>query len=190
MKRQFLIGAIALTVIGGVFALSAAQNRVGGQTAPQPVTVTRDAIALIFPTEGNKVQGTVRFTQDGRSVKVVAEITGLEPNSEHGFHIHQFGDMSLGNGTSMGGHYNPRETDHALPDKEMRHAGDLGNIKADSNGRARLERSFSSFSVASMRNSVVGRGVVIHALKDDGGQPTGNAGARIAYGVIGIAKIE
>ena len=190
MKRQFLIGAIALTVISGAFALSAAQDRVVGQPAPQRPMMTRDAIAVIFPTDGSSVRGTVRFTQVGSSVKVVAEISGLEPNSEHGFHIHEFGDMSLGNGTSMGGHYNPSETDHALPSKEMRHAGDLGNIKAGSDGVARLERTFSGFSISSMRSNVLGRGVVIHALRDDGGQPTGNAGARIGYGVIGIAKTE
>ena len=190
MKRQFLIGAIALTVIGGVFALSEAQNRVVGRPSPQRVMITREAVAIIFPTNDSKVSGKVRFTQDGSRVIVVAEISGLEPNSEHGFHIHEFGDMSAGNGTSMGGHYNPRETEHALPVKEVRHAGDLGNIKAGPDGVARLERSFSGFSVSSLRGNILGRGVVIHALKDDGGQPTGNAGARIGYGVIGIAKTE
>ena len=154
-----------------------------GQQAPS------HAVAVIMPTEGNAAHGVVKFSQDGREVRVVAEIRGLDPGSKHGFHIHQFGDMTLPNGTSMGGHYNPRETDHALPDKEMRHAGDLGNIEADANGVARLDRTFTGFSLG-RRGSVMGRGVVIHALPDDGGQPTGNAGARIGYGVIGFANTE
>lgn len=174
---------IALLPAFGLAYMGASQQQRGGQQAQ------RDAVAVIFPTEGNAAHGVVKFSQDGGEVHVVAEIRGLEPGSKHGFHIHQFGDMTLPNGTSMGGHYNPRGTDHALPDETDRHAGDLGNITADDNGVARLDRTFTGFSLG-RRGSVMGRGVVVHALEDDGGQPTGNAGARITMGVIGIAKSE
>ncbi|MCH8978180.1 MAG: superoxide dismutase family protein [Armatimonadetes bacterium] len=184
MDRRFVI-PIAVFAAVGLFFVGTGQQRDRGPAQQAP----RNAVAVIRPTEGNAAHGVVKFSQDGREVHVVAEISGLEPGSKHGFHIHQFGDMTGGDGKSMGGHYNPRGTDHALPEKEMRHAGDLGNIEADANGVARLDRTFTGFNLG-RRGSVMGRGVVIHALPDDGGQPTGNAGARIGYGVIGFAKTE
>ena len=184
MDRKLVL-LIALLAAFGLFIVGASQQQRQRPAQQAP----RNAVAVITPTEGNAAHGVVKFSQDGRDVRVVAEIRGLDPGSKHGFHIHQFGDMTLPNGTSMGGHYNPRQTDHALPEKEVRHAGDLGNIQADENGVARLDRTFTGFSLG-RRGSVMGRGVVIHALPDDGGQPTGNAGARIGYGVIGFAKTD
>lgn len=149
----------------------------------------KDAIAVIVPTQGNEAHGWVRFTQEGQAVKVVAEVEGLAPNTTHGFHIHEFGDCSAADGSSAGGHYNPEGHTHAGPATKERHAGDLGNITADANGKARLELTADNFSIAGMKNPIIGRSVVIHAKADDlQTQPTGNAGARIACGVIGIAK--
>jgi superoxide dismutase, Cu-Zn family len=146
-------------------------------------------ICVIRPTDGNTASGIVRFTQVGDSVKIEAEISGLTPGAKHGFHIHQYGDVSLGNGKSAGGHYNPGGHDHAGPDKKVRHAGDLGNVTADAKGNAKLSLTLDNLSVAGMTNPVVGRGMIVHAGTDDlKSQPTGAAGARIGYGVIGIAK--
>ncbi len=145
-------------------------------------------VAVMQPTEGNKAGGTVVFTQTKDGVKVEANITGLSPDSEHAIHVHQFGDVRLGNGKGAGGHYNPEGHDHGLPATDKRHAGDLGNLKADANGAANYTITAKNISVAGLKNPVVGRGVIIHAKVDDGGQPTGNAGARISQGVIGIAK--
>ena len=147
------------------------------------------AICVIRSTDGNTAKGTVHFTQVGDSVKIEAEISGLKPGAKHGFHIHQYGDVSLGNGKSAGGHYNPEGHDHAGPDKKVRHAGDLGNVTADAEGKAKLSLTLDNLSVAGMTNPVVGRGMIVHAGTDDlKSQPTGAAGARIGYGVIGIAK--
>ena len=145
-------------------------------------------VAVMQPTAGNKAGGTVVFTQTKYGVKVEANITGLSPNSEHAIHVHQFGDVRLDNGKGAGGHYNPEGHDHGLPAKDKRHAGDLGNLKADANGAASYTIVAKNISVAGLHNPVVGRGVIIHAKVDDGGQPTGNAGARISQGVIGVAK--
>ena len=145
-------------------------------------------VAVMQPTAGNKAGGTVVFTQTKDGVKVEANITGLSPNSEHAIHVHQFGDVRLDNGKGAGGHYNPEGHDHGLPAKDKRHAGDLGNLKADANGAASYTIVAKNISVAGLHNPVVGRGVIIHANVDDGGQPTGNAGARISQGVIGVAK--
>jgi Cu-Zn family superoxide dismutase len=144
------------------------------------------AVAVMHPTAGNSVSGVVRFTQVGGKVKVVADITGLNPNQNHAIHVHHWGDTTGTDGKKTGGHYNPAGHDHALPGSEKRHAGDLGNLAADANGKAHYEIEVSNISVSTGMHPIVGRGVIIHAKVDDGGQPTGNAGARIAQGVIGF----
>jgi Cu-Zn family superoxide dismutase len=146
------------------------------------------AVAVLQATAGNQCHGKVVFTQDGDKVKVVADIEGLSPGQKHAFHVHQFGDCSSTDGSSAGGHYNPENHPHGLPEADHRHAGDLGNLQADSSGRAHYEITVQNISVAGTRNPIIGRGVIIHAKVDDGGQPVGNAGGRIACGVIGIAN--
>jgi len=146
------------------------------------------AVAVIYPTAGNQCSGTVRFQKVGEAVKVIAEVSGLTPNQAHGFHIHEFGDASAADGMATGGHYNPEGHSHALPTSATRHAGDFGNLQADASGKARMEVTVSNISIAGLRNPVLGRGVIVHAKPDDGGQPVGNAGARIGQGVIGLAK--
>lgn len=153
-----------------------------------PWSGVTQAVAVMNPTAGNKCKGEVRFTQVGTSVKVVARIEGLNPNQKHAMHIHEFGDSSAPDGTSAGGHYNPEGHPHGLTQAPMRHAGDLGNLQADASGKAQYEITVSNISIAGMMNPIIGRGVIIHAKEDDGGQPVGNAGPRISCGVIGVAK--
>ncbi|MBI1369022.1 MAG: superoxide dismutase family protein [Planctomycetes bacterium] len=150
-------------------------------------SVTR-AVAVMHPTQGSETHGIVTFEQTDAGIKVIADIHGLAPNSTHGFHIHTYGDCSKPDGTSAGGHYNPEGHQHALPDGGPRHAGDLGNLKSDANGDAHYEFLATNITLVGDLNPILGRGVIIHAKPDDGGQPTGNAGARIACGVIGIAN--
>jgi Cu-Zn family superoxide dismutase len=141
----------------------------------------------------DKVKGTILLMQaPGTPTLIKGTITGLT-EGEHGFHIHEFGDMSNGC-ESMGGHYNPDGVDHG--DLEQGHVGDLGNIMADKDGTA-------SFSIESNRvdligdRSVVGRGLVVHADPDDLGKggdeeslKTGNAGDRLACGVITLRNTK
>ena len=151
-------------------------------------TSVKQAVAVLHPTAGSKCHGEVRFTQDGDSVKVVADIQGLTPGQKHAFHIHQFGDCSAPDGMSAGGHYNPEGHQHGLPSTDQRHAGDLGNLQADNDGKVRYEISVKNITIAGTMNPIIGRGVIVHAKPDDGGQPVGNAGARIACGVIGVGN--
>jgi len=145
------------------------------------------AVAVLHPTQGNTANGTVYFYQTGQGVRVVADVTGLTPGL-HGFHIHQFGDCSALDGTSAGGHFNPTAEPHAGPDAAHRHAGDLGNLNADSTGSAHYDTVVSHIQISGP-NSILGRGLIVHAQPDDlTSQPTGNAGARLACGAIGIAK--
>ncbi len=191
---RFTLPALA---VGLAFAIgcSLAQNRSVAEPAhhdhgehAKAMKQIDHAIAVITPTEGNSINGTVRFEQDGGRVIVIAELSGLPSNTTHGFHVHEFGDISAADGTATGGHYNPDGVDHALPHDHPRHAGDLGNITADADGNAVYEITVDNLSIAGTNNPIIGRGLIIHAKPDDGSQPTGNAGARIGQGVIGIAE--
>jgi Cu-Zn family superoxide dismutase len=144
------------------------------------------AIAVLHSASGSQVTGTVTFTKVGDTVQVVADVTGLTPG-KHGFHIHEFGDCSATDASSAGGHFNPMKKPHGAPDAAERHAGDLGNLEADSTGKAHVELKDSMLKLSG-ENSILGRGVIVHEKVDDWSQPTGNAGGRLACGVIGVAK--
>lgn len=143
------------------------------------------ATAFLEPTKGSNARGTVTFQERGGKVLVIASVTGLRPNQEHGFHIHEKGDCSSGDGMSTGGHFNPLAKPHAHPSTGERHAGDLPALKADTSGIATLREEMDVITVGDGPTSVVGRGMIVHAQPDDyKTQPTGNAGARVACAVI------
>ena len=146
------------------------------------------AVAVLEPTAKYSAQGVVEFEQTGSQVTVTAHVWNLPPGSTHAWHIHEFGDIRADDGTATGGHYNPEGHDHGLPSQSDRHAGDLGNLQSDVRGHARKVVTVDNCSIAGRRNPIIGRAVIVHVKADDGGQPTGNAGARIAQGVIGVAK--
>src|SRR2546421_4431568 len=96
------------------------------------------AVAVLQPTQGSKVSGTVTFTEGADGVQVHAEITGLTPGN-HGFHVHEFGDCTAADASSAGAHFNPTHKPHAGPDTPERHVGDMGNVQADASGKATLK---------------------------------------------------
>ena len=148
------------------------------------------AIAVIHPTAGNKVSGTVTFTEVADGVQVNAELTGLTPGN-HGFHVHEFGDCSAADASSAGPHFNPTNKPHAGPDDTERHVGDMGNVEANASGKAKLEYLDHHISLTNDQSSVIGCAVVVHAKADDlKSQPAGDSGPRIACGVIGRAKSQ
>ena len=147
------------------------------------------AVTTLSPTRGNTASGraTVVITQAGASI--IVEMRGLSPGS-HGLHIHEFGDCSAPDASSAGAHFNPTNHPHAGPADERRHVGDFGNIVADKDGNARLEILDARLALDGP-TGVLGRSMVVHANPDDlRTQPTGNTGARVACGVIGVAKSE
>jgi len=147
------------------------------------------AVAVV---NGEKVKGVVHFYQLGgptSPVRVIGNLTGLSPGA-HGFHIHQLGDTT-GGCKSMGGHFNPNEVTHGAPYDAYRHSGDLGNIQAGLDGVAVIDLMDKHISLNGIY-SIIGRGVVVHQGEDDlgrggddGSKKTGNAGGRVACGVIG-----
>lgn len=184
---SLVFGLAAIVGLTGCESMHHGGHHKSGHTQLKQV---KQAVAVMHPTRNNRTHGVVHFIQDGDVVHMTADISGLTPNSRHGFHIHEYGDCSAADGTSAGGHYNPEGHDHALPNGMPRHAGDLGNLQADGNGNATLELTLDNISLIKGDNPILGRGLIIHAKPDDGGQPTGNAGARIACGVIGVDKAE
>ncbi len=132
--------------------------------------------------------GTVTFTQQGDQVHVVADLAGVSPAGNHGFHIHENGkcerDPAGKHFTTAGGHFNPGGVPHACPDASQHHAGDLGNVVIQADGTGHVDITTSQLSLTGP-NSVIGRAVILHAGVDDcTSQPSGNAGGRLACGVI------
>ena len=171
MNRRLIILALALAAAG------CATREAAG---PVPV-----ATADIRPTAGSQTAGTVRFEQRGSKVIVTAEVRGLKPGVEHGFHIHEKGDCSAPDAMSAGGHFNPTGKPHGHHGQGERHAGDLTSLVASASGTASLRFESDNITVEPGASSVVGRGIVVHRDPDDyKTQPTGNSGPRLACGVI------
>ena len=169
--------------------------RASGQAAPaaaapaagSKIGATK-AAAVLVPTKGNsQIAGTIWFETTDKGVRVHGTVTGFAPNTEHGFHIHEFGDQTSEDGMAAGTHYNPGGHQHGGPATAVRHAGDLGNLKADATGKATIDIVLADISVSDGKNPIIGRGAVVHALPDNL-LPNANPGARMAVGVIGVVK--
>jgi len=180
---------LALAGICGVVGLGIG---VAAQTPPTSAPATKmaaptgkTAMAKMTPTQGSNTRGELTFIQDAKGIHVTGSFTGLA-FGEHGFHIHEKGDCSAPDGASAGGHFNPTSSPHGARDAAERHVGDLGNLKADPYGMARLDITDEKISLDGP-NSIIGKAVIIHEKADDfQTQPTGNAGARIACGVVEV----
>ncbi|XP_065867024.1 superoxide dismutase [Cu-Zn], chloroplastic isoform X2 [Euphorbia lathyris] len=156
------------------------------------VAATKKAVAVLKGT--SSVEGVVTLTQDDDGPTTVnVRVTGLAPGL-HGFHLHEYGDTTNGC-ISTGPHFNPNKLTHGAPEDEVRHAGDLGNIVANAEGIAEATIVDSQIPLSGP-NSVVGRAFVVHELADDLGKgghelslSTGNAGGRLACGVVGLTPL-
>ncbi len=158
-------------------------------TAQQPAGGggPQKAVCVLRPTKDSKASGIVTFTVKGDVVQIKGEIKNLAPG-KHGFHVHEFGDITSTDGMATGGHFNPEKKMHGGPHASDRHVGDLGNIDADGSGVATIDLEDKLVTLQG-KHSVIGRGLIVHSKADDEKtQPTGDAGGRIAQGVIGLAK--
>ena len=143
------------------------------------------ASALLQPTKGNTATGTVQFTQLPGKVLVSGTISGLAPNATLGFHLHEKGDCSSGDGMSAGGHFNPDGHNHGAANSAMHHAGDLPSLQTDAQGVAKFSFESTSLSVGIGPHDVIGHGLIVHRDADDfTTQPTGNSGPRTACAVV------
>lgn len=145
------------------------------------------SIARLEATKGSQVTGTVQFfPQADGSVRVKGRVEGLAPNTEHGFHVHEKGDCSSGDGLSAGGHFNPGQQAHGkFNDSKANHIGDLPSLDADTQGVAVVDFVSKELKLDRGSNGVLGRSLIVHNDPDDyTTQPTGNSGARLACAVI------
>lgn len=141
-------------------------------------------VSALQPTSGNSTRGTVFFSQEGANILVRGRVSGLKPNQEHGFHVHEKGDCSSPDAMSAGGHLNPDGKPHG-PVHGPHHAGDLPALKADANGNAQVNVRVAGTVLGASPAAFAGKALIVHAMPDDyATQPTGNSGARLACGLI------
>jgi superoxide dismutase, Cu-Zn family len=168
--------------VGIGLALAAAVGA-GATRAAAADKVAAGAYATLNPTQGSTVKGKVEFKPAKGGVLVTAHIEGLTPGT-HGFHVHEKGDCSSGDGMSAGGHFNPGAMAHGSL-ATAHHAGDMPNLKADSYGNASATYDIPGVSIGSGAADIAGKGLIVHRDPDDyKTQPTGNAGPRLACAVI------
>lgn len=182
-----------MTRITALLAFASAALLAGCATDSQRTPASREsgnasarAHAVLRAASGSDVSGKLAFVSTGEGVRITGRIAGLEPGSTHGFHIHETGDCSAPDASSAGGHFNPGHQPHGHPTKGPHHAGDLPNQHANASGVATVNVLAHDIELGTGGSTdILGRAVVVHAKPDDyTSQPAGNAGARIACGVI------
>lgn len=151
-----------------------------------PATVA--ATAELKPTQGNTTAGTLRFAPVDGGIRVTGQVTGLTPG-EHGFHVHEKGDCSAPDASSAGGHFNPGGNAHGRVGQGEHHGGDSDNITANADGVAEVDTLLEGVTLGDATGTdIIEKAVIVHVDADDYvTQPTGNAGGRLACGVISAA---
>lgn len=185
--------ALAFVVALALACSSTASSEQPGSAAHQhppaagavPAKTGAGATANLAGPEGSKVAGKVIFKEIPQGVAIVAHVSGVSGAGPRGFHLHEVGECTPPDFTTAGSHFNPGGAPHGARDAAKHHAGDLGNIQINADGTGTLELTSHSLTVVPGPSSVVGRAVILHEKADDlVTQPTGNAGGRIACGVI------
>jgi Cu-Zn family superoxide dismutase len=177
MKRKPV--RLVPVLIGLVLGAACAAKQAGA-----PAGKTR-AAARLAAASGSQVSGDAVFERKGSEITLSITIRGASPGT-HAAHIHEKGDCSAPDGSSAGGHWNPTVEDHGRWAHDPFHLGDLGNIEVGADGKGSLSLTTDLWALGTGEaNDVVGKSVIIHAAADDfTTQPTGNAGGRVACGVI------
>jgi len=173
-------------VFASALALGCGSSKPKPSPDPGPTATPRTAVAMLAAASGSNVSGTIQFREVDGGVEVTADVAGLTPG-DHGWHVHEKGDCSAPDASSAGGHFNPSGHPHGAPDAAQRHEGDFGNLTAGDDGKATKTFVMKGISLGDGANSVVGKGFIVHEKADDlTTQPTGNAGGRVACGVIAV----
>ena len=186
--------ALALAVATALLAGCASTATPATGTAPAASTTPAKssasrAMVVLAPASGSLVSGTITLVPMGDGVHMTGEVGGLKPGDTRGFHIHEKGDCSAADASTAGGHFNPAAQAHGRSGQGPHHAGDTDNIVADGKGVARIDAHVTGVTLGGgASNDIAGRAVIVHAAADDyTTQPTGNAGARVACGIIKVA---
>jgi Cu-Zn family superoxide dismutase len=162
--------------------------------APAPsvpvVSTAKMAEANLAPASASIVSGRLALVPDARGVHITGTIGGLQPLQTAAFHVHERGDCSAVDASSAGPHFNPANQPHGRNSAGAHHAGDMDNLRADAQGRVSVDVRLPGVSLGGgAPTDIAGRALVVHANADDyRSQPAGNAGARIACGVIRVLR--
>lgn len=185
MKLRLLPLAASIALLAACASQPASDDMSSTSMPDNGVDMASVALA---PASGSMVSGKLMLMPMGDGVHITGDIGGLAPNSTHGFHIHETGDCSAADASSAGGHFNPAGDSHGRVSAPHHHAGDSDNLVADANGVAHVNAHFPGVALGGGgANDVIGKAVIVHADADDyTSQPSGNAGARIACGVITV----
>lgn len=189
--KNVILATFAIVVLSSCAQF---QRKSGSKSETPPAPTSPEAVAtpasptkaqaVLKPAINSKVKGIIHFSEDGDKVRVEAMVEGLKPGP-HGFHIHEVGDCSKADFSSAGGHFNPAHGSHGDLGSKKRHAGDFGNLMADTKGKAFVTFDVEGLTVTPGAHSILGKAVIIHKDKDDlKSQPAGNSGPREACGVI------
>lgn len=184
-----------------VIAVVAVSALLGGCSgAPPRVAPTEPAAAAVVPSvqraqavlmsaSGSLVSGRVVLLPAMQGVRITGTIGGLRAGGSFGFHVHERGDCSAVDASSAGGHFNPTVAPHGRAGAGAHHLGDMDNLVADSEGVVQLDRVLQGASLGGGGQDILGKALVVHADPDDyHSQPAGNAGIRLACGVIKAAR--
>lgn len=193
MKATTLGAVIALTLLAACSREQpASEAKTPDPAAPPaaeqapPAEPAPGAVAQVAPTQGNTVTGSLALAQSAEGVRITGSVQGLKPDAEFGFHVHEKGDCSAPDGSSAGGHFNPTQAQHGNPTSGAHHAGDMANIRSNSEGIAQVDTTAAGTTLnGDPGTDVIGKAIVVHESPDDyATQPSGNSGKRVACGVI------
>jgi len=180
MRTTISLGSLALGTALAMTACSPQGQAPGGPGS----TASGESRVVLAPTAGNRAKGELTLATSADGVRITGTIDGLEPGTEHGFHIHEHGDCGTADASSAGEHFNPGGDPHGNPAIGAHHAGDIHNLKSDARGVAQVDTTVDGVSLGGP-NDIRGKAIIVHASADDyATQPSGNSGARIACGVI------
>jgi len=187
LPRTTLVAAAMAVGLAACASTSTPSGQSGAATSPRVAASTvQEAKANLASASGSLVSGRLTLMPMGDGVHIRGELGGFTPGSSHGFHIHETGDCSAADASSAGGHFNPGAQPHGRAGQGPHHAGDADNLVADARGVAKVDVHIRGLRLGGGGASdAVGRAVIAHAAADDyRSQPAGNAGARVACGVI------
>jgi len=153
-------------------------------------STAKSATVNLASASGSLVSGKLTVVPMGNGVHLTGEIGGLSPGSTHAIHIHEKGDCSAADASSAGGHFNPAAQPHGKVGSGAHHGGDMDNLVANAEGIAQVNAHAEGVTLGGgAANDVAGKAVIVHAAADDyRTQPTGNAGGRVACGVITVTR--
>ena len=181
--------ATAILCTAAVAALAACAPAQVERDTPPPAAGAVRATANVAPASASLVSGTLSLMPMADGVHITGEIGGLAPGP-HGFHVHERGDCSAADASSAGGHFNPTSMPHGRSGPNPHHLGDADNIVANADRVATVNVHLHDVTLGTgLANDIAGRAIVVHAAPDDyASQPAGNAGARVACGVISVIR--